>query len=75
MSEISTKVSTTQVASGLAILLTVYNMFAQNSNLQTVTATPEELLAIATLGAPIIPSLYVMWRRTKKSLLKYGFLK
>ena len=74
--EVSTKFSTTQIAGVITLCLTVYNMIAQNVvQLDTFAASPDQMLALAGLLTPIITTLYMMWRRVKKTPLKWGFLK
>lgn len=73
--EVSKTFSTTQVAGALTIGLTIYNTVAQNAELQILSASPDQMMAIATLAAPAVTAIYMMWRRAKKSNLIWGFLK
>jgi len=74
--EVSIKVSTTQIAGVITLVLTVYNMLAQNIiELDTFAANPEQMLALAGLLAPLVTTVYMMWRRVKKTSLRWGFLK
>jgi len=76
MKEVSETFSTTQLAGSLTIGLTVYNLVAKNSDLiSNFSATPNEIMALATLAAPIVTCGYMMWRRLQKSDLFLGFLK
>lgn len=74
--KLTERFSTTQVAGVLTMLLTIYNAVAQISGMSALIVTPETVTLIASLLSPIAPSIYMMWRRTKKDdSLKFGFLK
>jgi|TARA_Y100000310_G_scaffold281775_1_gene302515 hypothetical protein len=71
----SEKFSTTQIAGGIVVISTLYNTFAPAVGLPPVDLGDEQVNALAVAGTVVLPSLYMMWRRTKKSALKWGFLK
>jgi hypothetical protein len=75
MVETVKKFSTTQVASVIGTLLTLYNLWRTSQGMEAVTLTGEQVLALATAALPILSFLWVMKERVKKSTLKWGILK
>jgi hypothetical protein len=75
MTEVSNKVSTTQVAGVLAMVAVIYNTLAPAFQWPTINLGAEQLNVFATLIVMVLPTLYMMWRRTKKSALKLGLFK
>ena len=75
MTEVSNKVSTTQVSGVLAMVAVIYNTLAPAFQWPTINLGAEQLNAFATLIVMVLPTLYMMWRRTKKSALKLGLFK
>ena len=75
MKEVSNKVSTTQIAGVLAMLAVCYNTLAPMMDLPTINLGSEQVNAFAGLIVMVLPTVYMMWRRTKKSVLKWGLFK
>lgn len=75
MTKVRDKISTTQIAGAIAIALTLYNAFARVSNKPVYELSQDEMLAIAGIAAPVVAVLYMMYERTKKSVLKWGIFK
>ena len=76
MKEVNDKFSTTQVAGAIAIAFTIYNTLAPAFEWAPIlNLGAEQLNAFATVIVMILPTVYMMWRRTKKSALKLGLFK
>ena len=76
MKQVSQKFSTTQIASTVGILITLYNVYAKISGQTSINLSVEEITAIAVAATPVVSFGYVMWRRTQKGeSLKLGFIK
>ena len=67
--------STTQLSSSLGILVIAWNVYARLTGSTEVVLSQEEMIALGTLALPAVNFGYVMWRRTKKSTLKWGIIR
>lgn len=57
--------STTQLAGIIGSSLMVYNIYGRLTGQGTIELTADELMALSTLGAPLLCTLWMMLRRMK----------
>jgi len=75
MKEVSKTVSTTMVVGGLMVIYQIYQALAPVQGWPQISFNSVQIDAFAQVLAPVLGTVYMMWRRAKKSVLKWGMFK